>query len=360
MNGDQGGRNAVKNKGEASTLFCLLNVNFGVVKSLEGRTGKAFTHVTDPDTASEHPELMHLPLKEFMSDSLVGRHVLVNVSLGYLKKAVARLKSVQTTDASCPTACFLVPECRSFNTCTTDMSLLATFPGAQVYNNPTRVTSSGWTPRLPTRVHLYYYGPPNLPPPPPFCEVRAQVNRGSTLCMQFDVRLGAKLGHAYFHVNALMDTGASHNFMHAKVVEALQLIMMPSPFCSSGLANGDTTPILGQCNIAIDIQGVADSLAVLIIPNMVPGTDIILGNNWAVQNGTVLDHTEQSCTIRSLKRHYKLYARNSPHWRASVVQALTLPPLSVSQADEWIKDGAVAFLMDVGDPTSSSSADMDN
>lgn len=239
-----------------------------------------------------------LSISAALSDTLESQHILFNVPLRHLKKTIRAFRCNQVKRGSlCSTAVFMVPMAALFDECVQQMVSCGQYKPCEVYVTPVsalaksqcvpaHVTPQSATgtlspaglssdahniimpvraPYLPQcRLEVVFCQPPELPRQGPWAtsghayieprpEVRMQTGVGSSLLLQFEGEVGCMKHLPHTSVLILMDSGASHCFAGAGLVESLGIPIMPSPHTSTGLANGTSSPIVGECEMSMSI-----------------------------------------------------------------------------------------------------------
>jgi hypothetical protein len=100
---------------------------------------------------------------------------------------------------------------------------------------------------------------------------------------------------------ALMDTGASHNFIAASFAEMLGLKPAPAgPSLSQVEVAGQTTlPIQGSVKVPLRIGALSDTVTALVIPDLIRGVALILGESWMIHRKADILFSSMKCTLTS-------------------------------------------------------------
>ncbi|GIM02256.1 hypothetical protein Vretimale_7169 [Volvox reticuliferus] len=107
----------------------------------------------------------------------------------------------------------------------------------------------------------------------------------------FKCKIGA------FDATALVDTGASHTIVDNSVVHEGNLTNGPS--IEVEIANGKKVPIKGQTELTLQVQKYLGTVRALVMPNLLPGIQLILGMDWLKANGALLDVPGLTCLLQS-------------------------------------------------------------
>ena len=184
-----------------------------------------------------------------------------------------------------------------------DMQLIQEFPiGAEVY-----ARSDGR--RVQTNCKLrVYYDPVILPPPPPrpmlSCVGRlltslAPIELESVLpdphlpSMIFPLSCNKLAG------TVLADSGASDSFARVSYIKAAGIPITPCPDVRIHLADKDSVlPVIGMARIKITLhRKVTMVIPVFVLPDLVHGVDLILGESWLKSHSVQLDYRTNKCII---------------------------------------------------------------
>lgn len=284
---------------------------------------------------SQNTTIKNISLDDALAPTLVGQHVLFNVPLGRLKHAMRTFRCNQYKNGSnCATACFIVPSGPLFAACTSAMLVCGDYAACDVYCAP--VSAPNCAPPvlyLPTcRQQLVYCQKPYVDKSPMVYtrllhkpEVRAQSGMGSTLPLQFVGHVGGANGPQHTFARILMDCGATHSFIDLTLVHKMGLSLQPSAHNNTSLANGAHTSIVGEVKLSLLIQGVVDTVPCLVMQCMIPNFDLILGNDWLIQNDALLSPRHKLVHINPKLQKYVLYAVDSLGFQAELADAADAP-----------------------------------
>lgn len=89
-----------------------------------------------------------------------------------------------------------------------------------------------------------------------------------------------------YHLEALINSGSTHNFLNEKTTTILQLSITPTTPFQVKVANGGTLKCQGRySHIPLSIQGIPFSFTLYTLPSS--GLNIVLGIQWLETLGTV-------------------------------------------------------------------------
>ena len=150
----------------------------------------------------------------------------------------------------------------------------------------------------------------------------------------------------------LTDSGASHVYVTADFAHRAKADISPCPHLSVHLADSDTkVPIEGMCKIRITLHRKHSVwVTAFVLPNLVHGVSLILGESWLKQHKVALDYGKMKCILRLPKG--KLEISSLPpvifNVKSSVAAALSsahAPICVAKQAIRIINRGAKPFIM---------------
>ena len=98
----------------------------------------------------------------------------------------------------------------------------------------------------------------------------------------------------------LVDTGASAAFLSYDFAQRAHLPLKPCTLQSVTLADSQATPVLGQVMAPIKLGSYEAQVQAFVMPSVVEGVDLILGDSWLKQAGAVLDYTRMTLRVRTL------------------------------------------------------------
>ena len=221
---------------------------------------------------------------------------------------------------------------------------------------------------LPWPVQVWY--DPPLPPPPPRpptpdlrC-VLAAAAQGSGPSMVFPVRISGSDGVA------LIDSGASAIFASEEFCRAHGIQVWP---CQGQvtLAGNQIAGIVGRCKASLRMgKHVSHAFEAYVMPELVHGVSLILGDTWMRRHKVVLDYERMQCSLVTSRCGRVCMpagvpgaegpAAQEPHAHAAGAHpdehdrdpdgqacnpgAAVPPPLSAKQARRALKRGAKHFL----------------
>ena len=98
----------------------------------------------------------------------------------------------------------------------------------------------------------------------------------------------------------LTDSGASHVYVTADFAHRAKADISPCPHLSVHLADSDTkVPIEGMCKIRITLHRKHSVwVTAFVLPNLVHGVSLILGESWLKQHKVALDYGKMKCILR--------------------------------------------------------------
>jgi hypothetical protein len=119
----------------------------------------------------------------------------------------------------------------------------------------------------------------------------------------------------------LMDSGASHSFVSQALVDAYALPTAPAkqPFRVETV-DGAAVACVQTCTAQLWLQDHSSRVNAHVLPTLLPGVDLILGNDWLTTQKASLDFHSKVCTIRRTVKQGK---------RKAVHHVLHLQPVSM-------------------------------
>ena len=157
----------------------------------------------------------------------------------------------------------------------------------------------------------------------------------------------------------LIDTGASNTFIDKGFVEKYKLAVDPSKSYGVNVAGGTTALCSGTCRVKLALQSSTTNIAADVMPNVLDGVDLILGNDWLLAHKARLCFATHTCTLLSAAEPVVLRAPRVPDDSDSLVNPIALIDtcmalmrhkygvetlISVKAADKLLRGGARRFL----------------
>ena len=237
------------------------------------------------------------------------------------------------------------------------MSIIRQYPaGADIFVQP---GGKGVTSPYNERI---CYDPMVLPPPPPkpvlscvdrLLAVAAQEEHEPTLLpvtctptMIFPLSCNSVAG------TALADSGERNSFARHAYIKAAGIKILPCPEVRINLADGDSVlPVLGMARLKITIhRKVTMVITAFVLPDLVHGVDLILGESWLKSHKVTLDYRTNKCIIHrpkgkvTLKSSDSIILTSKSSWTAALSSAAA-PVFSARQALRSLKRGAKPMLV---------------
>jgi hypothetical protein len=288
------------------------------------------------------------PSRNFLQQDVSGETVWLNAPFTnqYLTQCISHYMECKKQKPASTSACILVPKWSTGDwvPLLKNMQLLVEYPaGSVLFSQPAshpggeRRTMQG----TPWAVQVWYDAP---------VQECSSMHEPGDLIMSFNAEISG------MHGIVLMDTGASDCFFSEQFVHGLDVVRKPCPVTSVKMANGSLVNISERCEAHIRIRNHVSTVSGFILPCIVPGKDVILGQTWLLQQGAVLHYTAgpkvslQSNGSRVVIKANTVHAVQAPLEALAFVTnklfaASSVELLSAKQAKKLIKRGARAFAM---------------
>jgi hypothetical protein len=245
-----------------------------------------------------HPESNVLP---FMRADVSGHTVWLRPPAPAIEKMLRHYMLCKSHDPLHTAACIVVPSWgedhnQKWRKLLRGMVLLQQYqPGHKLFK-PTAadadLQSVPWTVEV-------WYDPPLPPPPEPRPSSTPLARISATKALGVSMVFAAKISGRREHT--LMDTGASHNFIAASFAEMMGLqhkIAGSSP-SQVEVAGQTTLPILGSVKVPLRIGALSDTVTALVIPDLIRGVALILGESWMIHRKADILYSSMKCTLTS-------------------------------------------------------------
>ena len=142
-----------------------------------------------------------------------------------------------------------------------------------------------------------WYDAPNAPVPVPsepcLAVLLAQATSDAGLSLPLvNVRLGG------MPLLALIDSGASHDFISAEVVDRLHLTVRPCEWKHVNLADGGKQAIMGQITVRLAVGSLRVTVEPYVLPALTDTAGCILGHSTLSKYAAVLDFASRCLRLR--------------------------------------------------------------
>lgn len=141
---------------------------------------------------------------------------------------------------------------------------------------------------------------------PPVPRLTLNVAVRDNLTMLFSGRVAGAAA------SVLVDSGASHCFANASFCKQIGLRFTPLS-AELQVANGETVPVVVSVRIQVKVKRYTEQLT-FFVTDLVERYDIILGDNWMLHHGALLDYVTKSLRFS--------HNRKRLVWRGSLLRTL--------------------------------------
>jgi hypothetical protein len=234
--------------------------------------------------------------------------VWINAPFHALASWVRQYKALKATDPTL-SACIVAPQRPSLITDPDIQTLQNNAQLVHVYqpNHPLFFTPEAAY-GVPWPVHIYY-DPPTAAKSPKLrtlhtrgqpADLADTIDAAGAECLTFTAMLAGN------SVSALVDTGATHNFLDEALRRRLGFRLNPCTFRSVTFADHSSAPILGQCTFRIRLGKLHTTVTALVLGNMSQSHDLILGMPFLKRHNGLVDCQHETVTFRLPHRRYVL------------------------------------------------------
>ena len=255
----------------------------------------------------------------------------------------------------------------------TEMRLLKRYnKGSYLFDAPTKTGSRAGMPAVQWPVYVYTDVPADAAAAPDIaveqtplhslhnavlCSVELQsdcadhvLSTDKHLTMLFE----GLILHQRLPATILLDSGASTNFVHPKLVQQLRMHMQPAS-ASLRLADNTEAPILGKVKLRLRMQGFSAAIP-CYVTTLCEDFDVILGNTFLTGHNAVLDYGRNRVTLTRDGKRYSLLART----QTDATPFTGKPFLSCAQASRCVRNGCESYLVMVNSVLAASLTDTDS
>ena len=125
-------------------------------------------------------------------------------------------------------------------------------------------------------------------------------------------------------VTVLLDSGASTCFATRSLVESLgSRLLQPTATRSVEVANGESALVHGATVLPLRLQRIRTDVRALVLDSLVPGVDLILGEDWLTAHNADLLYSHGTVHVTAHGRVHKLAMRSTELTGAAVLQHAT-------------------------------------
>jgi Reverse transcriptase (RNA-dependent DNA polymerase)/Retroviral aspartyl protease/DNA N-6-adenine-methyltransferase (Dam) len=346
---------------------CILKQEFDAIEAMLPRQF-TFDACANDDGSNAMCTKFACHSRSFLDTDVCGHNVWLNPPFARITQFVRHYLQCKARSPSDTSACILIPAWQGkHRKLLHGMQLLHTYEqGHVLFHAPTDGGGRSVLPGIPWPVEIWY--------DPPGHVVEVDLQAASTdqpLMFRFHAKA------AGCAATVLLDSGASHNFVSSEFAKASAFrITAPVQAYTVRLASGDIVPLAGQCTFKLSMQEFSGTVTALVMPEMMPHTDVILGDTWLRSEQAQLCYTTGTCTLHKggRRRTLALSKGSLPqtndqvlhHMLAGMMASLAPPPIiSAKQAKKAIRQGAQHFTVivreesadarHVGQPTATTS-----
>ncbi len=314
-----------------------LTFNRNIFAQLESRTGKVFTldACCDDDGSNRLVDSWCCPTQPFTQADCAGYHVWLAPPVRQLHSYIAHYLDCKRQHPATTSACILVPKWRKGKHAALlkGMRLLQEYPAG----TPMCTAADGRQWQAPWPFQVWYDAPAILHAGYVIHDSEEVVLEGTGgNPLMFDASIS---GH---NARVKVDTGASHNFLSAALVEAANLAVTP---CTDNiqLADGTLVQAVGVCKARVKLKSNTDVLPFYVL-RLSAEYDALLGEAWLKASGAKLDFTAGTLTLRKGKKAVTVAAANKPATEPGGGE-VQKPYLSALQVKRAVRKGAQLMLL---------------
>ena len=257
---------------------------------------------------------------------------------------VQRYRECKAASPHSTSACIVLPKSAEVSHLTVGMRCVKEFPaGSTLYASaegralsPTAGTTQVW-----------------YDPPVPHPEPRLSSTSSSSLTHVYPGTLAGA------PVSVLADTGATHVFVAESFVKRIGLHVSPTTHARVTLADGASSVIVGECSAKLALGRFTASVTPLVLTNMSPGVDLILGDAFFKQYMGRVEYTDPpALVLRKGLASFRVATRkrsasegaagpNAITHRvvALMAQRVTPEPMTGRQAKRAVRHGAPSLMV---------------
>jgi hypothetical protein len=329
----------------------LLRKHFLDIESLICKQFSFDAFADDLGSNSQTPAFSS-PSKSFFDTDVAGHTVWMNPPFNQesLSQSIQHYLNCKMSDPAHTSACILVPKWDGlFRKSLSSMTLIKEYPvGTVLFDQPKAGSVGGKRqvlPGIPWPVQVYYDAP----------RIQCSVSAADPACMlmSFNVKIAGA------EAVALLDSGAQASFLSERFVLEHDMSTYACPVTQVRMADGSVTTVSRKCKAQVSMRNHASVVDAFILPAVVPGIDIIHGEDWLVQEQAALCYTARP-HVR-LTRGDGVFTIVKSRWDSCaplppalhtlsyvtdlVFAASTCEFLSAKQAQKLLDRGARHFLM---------------
>jgi Retroviral aspartyl protease len=284
----------------------LLHSEFKRIQELSARTFD-WDACCDDEGKNSFCKDFSSPAKSFFDADVCGKHVWLNPSLHILESSIEHFAKCYRKASDTTSACIVLPASMTYLLPQNELPARLLFrytKGSTVYKD----LDTKKLHRTAQPLHVYM--------------IDARVS-----AVAYNMHLGADLLkesppsplaftfngvchplHSNQHMDAtiMVDSGASARFVSLAWVEKHKLTIKKShQNWTVTVANSSTVSVAGSVDVRLNIQGYQDSVKLIVIP-MSTEFDIILGNDWTIARGAILNYQNFTTTVKHEGKEYVL------------------------------------------------------
>ena len=269
-------------------------------------------------------------IADFCKLDLKGQHVMCVIPVKQFKQVFKYFSEFRRKGSDCATGIFVLPKYANVHKYTNKM-VSVDFDVPNVIMGGCSVPMQAW------------YASPLTAPTQVYVNM-TELDRNK---MMFDTYISLHSDSPESLIQSLADSGATHTVMSIKTVKRLGLKLQSAEWRSAGMANNTSCKIYGKVKFNLRLQGVIDTVTALVMDEISPNMDLILGMDWLMKNDVILHTGRYTASVRCGKNRFKIYANGFDGLHEDIRSAMHTSPMNYKKASKLIQKGAMSFLIDV-------------
>ena len=231
----------------------------------------------------------------FLKSNVAGQCVWMNppYTAWHMYKFIRHYLRCKASDPAGTSACIVVPKWQGkFRHLLQHMQLVKEYDaGSILFSAPNQHGKGRHVMKgTPWPVQVFYDAPCSPDKFAAVCNVSGIMDQ--PLTMMYDGSISGK------SAKVLVDSGASHVFIDQDFVQHNRIHVRQSSVGWVRVGNNGLVKLQGECTVRLQLGAYKATVTALVMPTVIPGVNVLLGDQWLTRSGGVLDYEQRCLSVK--------------------------------------------------------------